>query len=87
MAEIFPGERHYFDAFLSEWKYINQWIIDKQHREWFFNGSNYNPSVVNAPKATVWKCNYHNSRALMNCIRMLRNENEMVKHFAGIGRQ
>ncbi|MFN8206975.1 MAG: AGE family epimerase/isomerase [Bacteroidales bacterium] len=84
MAELFPLEKQYSDAFLLEWSYIDQWILDKRNGEWFFNGSNYNPSVVNAPKATVWKCNYHNSRALMNCIRMLRNENEMVKHFTGI---
>jgi mannobiose 2-epimerase len=87
MSEIFPSEQKYFDAFLAEWNYIDNCIIDKKHGEWFINGSNYNPSVVNAPKATVWKCNYHNSRALMNCIRMLRNENELVKHFAAISRE
>ena len=66
------------------WSYIDNYLIDKKHGDWYINGLNYNPEVIDAPKASVWKCNYHNGRALMNCIRMLKNENEVVEHFSKI---
>ena len=82
MSKIFPGERKYYDAFLKTWSYIDHYLIDKKFGEWYINGQNYNPDVVKAPKASVWKGNYHNGRTMMNCIRMLRDENEVVGHFS-----
>jgi cellobiose epimerase len=82
MSKIFPGEKKYYQSYLKMWSYIDNYLIDKQHGDWYINGLNYNPEVIDAPKASVWKCNYHNGRALMNCIRMLKNENEVVDHFS-----
>jgi len=84
MSKIFPGEKKYYQSYQKMWSYIDNYLIDKQHGDWYINGSNYNPEVIDAPKASVWKCNYHNGRALMNCIRMLKNENEVVDHFSRI---
>jgi len=84
MSKIFPGEKKYYQSYLKMWSYIDNYLIDKQHGDWYINGLNYNPEVIDAPKASVWKCNYHNGRALMNCIRMLKNENEVVDHFSKI---
>ncbi len=84
MSKIFPDEKKYSESFLKVWGYIDHYIIDKKQGEWYIDGSNYNPAVVNAPKASVWKANYHNGRALMNCIRMLKNENEVVEHFSKV---
>jgi len=84
MSKIFPGEKKYYQSYQKMWSYIDNYLIDKQHGDWYINGLNYNPEVIDAPKASVWKCNYHNGRALMNCIRMLKNENEVVDHFSRI---
>lgn len=84
MSKIFPGEKKYYQSYLKMWSYIDNYLIDKQHGDWYINGLNYNQEVIDAPKASVWKCNYHNGRALMNCIRMLKNENEVVDHFSRI---
>jgi len=84
MSKIFPEEKKYYQSYLKMWSYIDNYLIDKQHGDWYINGLNYNPEVIDAPKASVWKCNYHNGRALMNCIRMLKNENEVVDHFSRI---
>jgi len=84
MSKIFPGENKYYQSYQKMWSYIDNYLIDKQHGDWYINGLNYNPEVIDAPKASVWKCNYHNGRALMNCIRMLKNENEVVEHFSKI---
>jgi len=82
MSKIYPEEKKYYQSFLKIWSYIDNYLIDKKYGEWYINGSNYNPGVINAPKASVWKGNYHNGRALMNCIKMLKNENEVVNHFS-----
>jgi len=84
MSKIFPDETRYKESFLKVWNYIDNYLIDKEHGEWYINGLNYNAGVVKAPKASVWKCNYHNGRALMNCIKMLQNKNEVVEHFSKI---
>lgn len=84
MSRIFPEEKTYYQSYLKMWSYIDNYLIDKKHGDWYINGLNYNPEVIKAPKASVWKCNYHNGRALMNCIRILKNENEVVDHFSKI---
>ncbi len=87
MAKIFPDEKKYSEAFEKNWNYISTNLIDPVHGEWYLNGKNYNPDVVNAPKSTIWKANYHNGRALMNCIRMLKGQNEVVENFALLNEQ
>lgn len=81
MSRIYPKETKYYDSFLKLWGYIDKNLIDKKYGEWYISGLNTNPNAAKAPKATIWKVNYHNGRALMNCIRMLKNENEVVTHF------
>lgn len=74
MAKLFPQEKKYREAFAKEWEYINQYLIDHEHGEWYEEGLDNSPEQAQAPKARDWKVNYHNSRALMNCIKMLKSE-------------
>jgi len=87
MAKIFPDDKNYSEAFYKIWNYISTNLIDPVHGEWYLNGKNYNPDVVNAPKSTIWKANYHNGRALMNCIRMLNGQSELVQNFTKVSIQ
>lgn len=85
MSEIFPQEKKYREGFLKTWKYIDTYLIDKDNGGWYIEGLNYSPHARKSDKATIWKVNYHNSRALMNCIMLLKNENEVAEHFRKIG--
>lgn len=87
MSVIFPEVPEYKKAFLNMWNCIERNYIDKQYGEWFFKSLQYEPEIQTAPKATIWKANYHNGRALMNCIRLLKNENEVANHFREVNKQ
>jgi len=74
MAELFPEDPHnYKTLFLKEWEYINANIIDHEHGDWFDSGIDKEPEAKLSMKAQIWKCNYHNGRALMNCIKRLKS--------------
>lgn len=81
MSKIFPSDKQYPEAFLKQWQEVDSFLIDKKHGGWYISGLEENPEARTAPKASVWKANYHDSRALMNCIRLLRNENEVAGSF------
>jgi len=81
MAELFPDEKKYYQAFIKQWEYINTYLIDHENGGWYSRGLDTNPEQINAPKASDWKVNYHNFRSLMNCIKMLRGEHELMKEY------
>ena len=72
MAELFPNDAHnYKSLFHTEWDYINTYLIDHVHGDWYPNGIDKEPEEKLAMKAQIWKCNYHNARSLMNCLKRL----------------
>jgi cellobiose epimerase len=70
MAVLFH-DNQYMLAFQQQWAYINACLIDSINGEWYMEGLDNSPAMKYKPKATMWKVNYHNSRALMNCIQTL----------------
>jgi len=72
MARLFPEDERYFQHFERQWKYINQYMIDHEHGGWYHEGIDSNPMAATHAKANIWKTSYHNARALMNVIEMLR---------------
>lgn len=73
-SNIFPDEKKYFDYFLKEWNYIKTYVLDNENGDWFEGGLDKEPHFKTGPKSHIWKCTYHTSRALMNCITMLSDE-------------
>ncbi|HET6559783.1 MAG TPA: AGE family epimerase/isomerase [Prolixibacteraceae bacterium] len=72
MAEHFPHDRNNYKAlFLKEWEYINTYLIDHEHGDWYPNGIDKQPGEKYAMKAQIWKGNYHTSRSMMNCLKRL----------------
>jgi len=72
MADLFPDDSHnYKSLFLKEWEYINTYLIDHEHGDWYPNGIDKEPGEKLAMKSQIWKCNYHTSRSLMNCMKRL----------------
>lgn len=73
MSELFPEESaHYYDKFCAQWDYCKKFVIDQVHGGWYWGGVDRAPEHTHTPKASIWKCNYHTSRALINCIRRIR---------------
>ncbi|HEX9974704.1 MAG TPA: AGE family epimerase/isomerase, partial [bacterium] len=79
MAKLFPNEKKYEAAFKKQWEYMKKYLIDHEHGGWYMEGLDKSPDKKKAPKAFDWKVNYHDARALMNCIKMLRSEHELIK--------
>lgn len=73
MSELFPDDPHqYKSLFLKEWEYINTYLIDHEHGDWFSGGTDKEPEAKLDMKAQIWKGNYHTSRSLINCIKRLK---------------
>ncbi|KPK87794.1 MAG: N-acylglucosamine 2-epimerase [Bacteroides sp. SM23_62_1] len=79
MAKLFPEEEKYYETFKKQWEYIKTFQIDHEHGGWYRNGLDKNPEEIKTAKASNWKVNYHNMRALMNCIKMLRGDHELTE--------
>jgi mannobiose 2-epimerase len=76
MARLFPEDTLYIRCFRKQWRYIRDYLIDHEHGGWYAEGLDLNPHGRLGPKGFDWKVNYHESRALMQCIRMLRSQPE-----------
>ncbi|MEG8947834.1 AGE family epimerase/isomerase [Rosettibacter firmus] len=76
MSELFPEDRVvYYNYFKSQWEYIKKYLIDNINQGWFIGGIDIVPENKFSPKSTIWKCNYHTTRALINCINTLERNN------------
>ncbi|RPH37411.1 N-acylglucosamine 2-epimerase [bacterium] len=93
-SKIFP-EAGYETYFMREWEYVRTYIIDWDGGDWFEGGLDKEPHLQSGPKSHIWKCTYHTTRALTNCITMLgggtekgrKEMAEFVDHWKFIGSQ
>ncbi|HTY00475.1 MAG TPA: AGE family epimerase/isomerase [Bacteroidota bacterium] len=69
MAQKYPNDpMHYEHYFLKQWKYCDQYLLDHEYGGWYWGGIDIVPANTKAAKASIWKVNYHTSRAIINCI-------------------
>ncbi len=78
MAKLFPQENKYDEAFRKQWEYMKKYLIDHERGGWYKEGLDKSPDQVKSAKGSEWKVNYHESRAFINCIKMLRSEHELL---------
>ena len=72
MHTLFPKDpANYYEKFELLVNYINQNMLDHQHKGWFTGGVDHHPEIKTSQKAQIWKGTYHTSRSLMHCINML----------------
>jgi mannobiose 2-epimerase len=57
------GKRHFLDAAERSWAFIDKYIVDHEHGEWFWLVSRLGVPSHEHYKVDPWKCPYHNSRA------------------------
>ncbi|WP_224772493.1 AGE family epimerase/isomerase [Pelagicoccus enzymogenes] len=80
MSQLYPEEPKYWQAFADQWAYIKEYQIDPVNGGWMSVGLDSDPLAASRAKAYRWKANYHDARAYMNCIRMLRGEFHLTRH-------
>lgn len=74
MADLFPEDKQkYFEKFQLMWKYIDKYLIDHEHGEWFPGGLDKQPQLRTALKGHIWKACYHQYRSMENCVKRLRS--------------
>lgn len=72
MSGLFPDDAiNHYDMFCRQWSYIKKYLIDRMYGGWYWGGIDEAPQINYSPKSTIWKVNYHTSRALINCIKKL----------------
>ncbi|SFB84561.1 mannobiose 2-epimerase [Zunongwangia mangrovi] len=65
------AKQSYHDALIDIWDFVKTYIIDKRYGEWFFRINKEGKPYESENKIGMWKCPYHNSRALVKLIQML----------------
>lgn len=73
-SHVFPSDRCYLDLFEKQWDYIDAFLIDHRYGDWFEGGLDREPENMKALKGHMWKCTYHTSRVLMNCIALFSDD-------------
>ena len=75
-SHIFPSDRCYHELFEKQWEYIDTFLIDHRYGDWYEGGLDREPTNMTALKGHMWKCTYHTSRVMMNCIALLGDEHK-----------
>jgi mannobiose 2-epimerase len=71
-SELYPKDKQqYLQKFFKEWQYVQTYLIDHEHGDWYAEGLDNEPQQRTALKAHIWKGTYHNFRALMNCMNRI----------------
>lgn len=62
---------NYRTLLFAIWNYVKTNIIDEKNGEWHWRTNRENIAVNDSPKVSMWKCPYHNSRALMRLLEKI----------------
>jgi cellobiose epimerase len=65
------GAPHYLELFDRVWAFTDHHIIDHVGGEWLWGLKEDNSPMEGEDKVGIWKCPYHNGRAMMELIRRL----------------
>jgi mannobiose 2-epimerase len=64
------SDPRYYEVFEKTWGFVDEHVIDWQGGEWYKTiAPNGTPG---GPKSDEWKDGYHNGRAVLECLRLLR---------------
>ncbi len=70
-AQKISKNEEYLNHLINTWEYIKKYIIDTENGEWHWRIDKDGKPYTNEVKLGFWKCPYHNSRALMEVIKLL----------------
>jgi mannobiose 2-epimerase len=72
------GDKQYFEAFLKIWDYIKSHVIDHELGGWHGVVQEDGRPSPNGAKGGFWKCPYHNTRALIESIERIQQNQEKL---------
>lgn len=75
-AFIYPETTAYRRYFEQQWEYIDIYLHDHRNGDWFEGGLDKQQYLQAGPKGHMWKCPYHQGKALMNCIALLSDSSD-----------
>ncbi|MEX2369897.1 MAG: AGE family epimerase/isomerase [Bacteroidales bacterium] len=67
-AHRISGLPEFLDAAMQSWRFIQNYMIDKENGEWHWRVDKQGRPYFIEEKAGFWKCPYHNSRACLEVI-------------------
>jgi mannobiose 2-epimerase len=70
-ANQLTGREHLMNAAKRGWAFIEKYIVDHEHGEWFWLVSQAGAPDAMRDKVGTWKCPYHNSRACFEVMERL----------------
>jgi mannobiose 2-epimerase len=65
------GDPRFLDASLASWRFVQQYLVDKEHGEWFHTVDEAG-RPHDREKAGPWKTPYHNGRACLEVMGRIR---------------
>lgn len=65
------GQPHFLVAAERSWAFIDKFIVDHEHGEWFWRVSKSGVPSQEQYKVDPWKCPYHNGRACIEVMERL----------------
>jgi mannobiose 2-epimerase len=65
------GDLNFLKSSCQSWRFIKQYIFDRDAGEWFFGGYGDYSVMAAEDKVGIWKCPYHNSRACLEIIKRI----------------
>src|SRR5688572_32955034 len=55
-AELYPDDKmRYLDKFMKLWRYVNTYLVDHQHGDWYEYGLDNSPKSKTSLKSHIWK--------------------------------
>jgi mannobiose 2-epimerase len=72
------GRPHFLRGAEQSWAFIEEFIVDHQHGEWFWLVSKDGVPNNEKEKVGPWKCPYHNSRTCFEVMERLHRKADSV---------
>ena len=66
----------FLDAAARCWQFIQDFLVDRVHGEWFWRVARDATPDLTPPKVSMWKCPYHNGRCCLEVIRRVAAESQ-----------
>jgi mannobiose 2-epimerase len=74
------GQEHFHAAAERSWDFIDKYIVDHKHGEWFWKVSRDRVPSNDKYKVDPWKCPYHNSRTCFEVMAKLGARSHATTH-------
>ncbi len=79
-SEMYSNDSmNYLQKFFKQWQYVQTYLIDHEHGDWYDEGIDTDPAAKTRLKAQIWKTTYHNFRALINCINRIDSDKNKIQ--------